>query len=159
MRGFSGAGKRGHSGRLAAAASPGLMREVRVPLVVGPSEIHGRGVLAATRIPARTKIGEFAGERISWREARRRARGRRHIAIVELEDGTAIDASVRGNIFRYLNHSCAPNAFLRILGAHAEFYALRPIERGEEITCDTGETHHGGTLPCRCGAHRCRSFI
>ena len=67
---------------------------------------------------------------VSWntlREARRRAARRRRIAIVELHGGGAIDASVGGNEFRYTNHSCAPNAYMRIFGRHVGFYALRDI--------------------------------
>jgi SET domain-containing protein len=36
-----------------------------------------------------------------------------------------------------------------------EFYALRDIEPGEEITVNYGETHHDGQLACRCGAPGC----
>src|SRR5438045_4064745 len=52
-------------------------------LHVGASRLVGKGLFAGTRIPARAKIGEFEGERIGLREARRRARGRRIVAIVE----------------------------------------------------------------------------
>jgi SET domain-containing protein len=40
-----------------------------------------------------------------------------------------------------------------------EFYSLRPIKAGEELTCDYGETHHDGRLPCRCGSVRCRGAL
>ncbi|HPP84032.1 MAG TPA: SET domain-containing protein-lysine N-methyltransferase, partial [Rubrivivax sp.] len=40
-----------------------------------------------------------------------------------------------------------------------EFYALRAIEPGEEITVDYGETHHEGRLACRCGAPGCRGAL
>ena len=33
------------------------------------------------------------------------------------------------------------------------------IAAGEEITVDYGETHHGGRLPCRCGATGCRGAL
>jgi SET domain-containing protein len=48
---------------------------------------------------------------------------------------------------------------MRIAYRHVEFYALRDIEAGEELTAHYGETHHEGTLPCRCGADRCQGFI
>ena len=130
-----------------------------LPLRVGPSDIDGRGVFATRGIRARRKIGELAGEFIGLREARRRASSRRRIAIVELPDGGAIDASVGGNEFRYINHSCRPNAFMRIFGRRVEFYALRHIRPGEEVTCDYGETQHEGTLRCRCGRPGCRDYL
>lgn len=133
-------------------------RRIYDALAVGPSRFAGRGLFAGTAIRARKKIGEYEGEVIGLREARRRARGRRIVAIVELERH-AIDAAGMDRGFRYINHSCAPNTFIRCTPERAEFYALRPIRRGEELTCDYGESQHNGTLPCRCGAPGCRGFI
>lgn len=126
---------------------------------VRQSRIHGKGLFVLRRIPARRKIGELSGELIRLAEARRRARGSPCIAIVEFEDGFALDASRHGNNFRYVNHSCSANTYLRRFGHHVELYALRAIEPGEELTCDYGETQHEGSLPCRCGASPCRSRL
>ena len=127
-------------------------------LTVAPSGITGRGVFAGGPIAARTKIGEFEGEVISIREARRRAKGRRIVAIVELA-GMAIDATTTRRGFRFINHSCVPNTFTRLTADRAEFYALRNIRKGEELTVDYGESHHNGTLRCRCGAADCQGWI
>ncbi|MFN7921840.1 MAG: SET domain-containing protein-lysine N-methyltransferase [Bryobacteraceae bacterium] len=134
------------------------MNALVYPLEVRPSRIDGLGLWSLKRIPARRKIGELIGEMITQREARRRARNFRRIAIVELGNGKAIDAT-NGNEFRYINHSCAGNVFIRIFGSHAEFYARRDIKAGEELTCDYGESHHDGKLPCQCGAPNCRGAI
>jgi len=127
-------------------------------LIVGRSRIAGRGLFAGCAIPARAKIGEFEGEIISIREARRRAKGRKVVAIVELE-GAAIDATATRHGFRFINHSCAPNTFTRLTDCRAEFYALRKIRAGEELTVDYGESHHDGKLPCLCGAVGCSGWI
>ncbi|MDP2326138.1 MAG: SET domain-containing protein-lysine N-methyltransferase [Gammaproteobacteria bacterium] len=127
-------------------------------LTIGPSSITGRGLFAGCAIPARAKIGEFEGEIITIREARRRAKGRRVVAIVELES-RAIDATATRRGFRFINHSCAPNTFTRLTDRRAEFYALRKIQPGEELTVDYGESHHNGKLPCQCGANRCSGWI
>jgi SET domain-containing protein len=127
-------------------------------LRVGRSRIAGRGLFAGCAIPSRAKIGEFEGEVIPLREARRRARGRKVIAIVEL-DHKAIDASSTRRGFRFINHSCAPNTFTRLTAHRAEFYALRRIRKGEELTVDYGRSHHEGRLRCRCGAAGCRGRI
>jgi len=129
------------------------------PIRTGRSGIEGRGVFADATIPARRKIGEFTGERISQREARRRARTLKHIKIVELDDRTAIDGTHGGSEFSFINHSCSPNTFMRICRGRVEFYSLRPIAKGEELTCDYVESHHEGKLPCRCGSSKCRGFI
>ena len=123
------------------------------------SRIQGRGLFALSAIPARRKLGELGGELITEREARRRARATDCVMIVEFGDGTALDASRTGSPFRYVNHSCSPNAFMRLFKGHVEFYALRPIAAGEELTCNYGETHHEGTLPCRCGSVGCQGYL
>jgi uncharacterized protein len=126
---------------------------------VGRSRIQGRGLFALSPVPARRKLGELGGERISQREARRRASETDCIAIVEFGDGTALDASRAGGHFRYVNHSCEPNSFMRLYRGRVEFYALRRIEAGEELTCDYGETHHEGALACRCGSAKCKGRL
>lgn len=127
-------------------------------LVVGRSAIVGKGLFSGTRIPARAKIGEFEGEVIGLRESRRRAKGRAIVAIVEL-DKHALDATASPRGFRFINHSCDPNTYIRCTADRAEFYALRAIAKGEELTADYGRSHHDGKLPCRCGAAGCRGFI
>ena len=133
-------------------------RRIYEALTVGPSAITGSGLFAGTRIPARAKIGEFEGEVIGLKEARRRAHGRKIVAIVELERH-AIDATDTGRGFRFINHSCAPNTYIRCTAQRAEFYALRSIPKGTELTADYGETQHNGQLRCRCGAPNCRGAI
>jgi SET domain-containing protein len=127
-------------------------------LVVRPSALVGRGLFSPIAIESRAKIGEFEGEVIGIREARRRARGRSVIAIVELERH-ALDATSMTRGFRFINHSCDPNTFMRCTPSRAEFYARRPIAAGEELTVDYGESHHDGKLRCRCGAAACRGYI
>lgn len=128
-------------------------------LVIGRSAIEGKGLFTDAPLPARKKIGEFTGERISLREARRRARGLKRIAIVEM-DSEAIDENGKGGgPFRFINHSCASNVFMRIAYHRVEFYARRDIRAGEELTCDYVYTQHEGKLPCRCKSSTCRKFL
>lgn len=122
---------------------------------VRASTIDGCGAFAAEPVPARRKIGEIRGEAISVEEARIRATRSERIMIVELSARRAIDFSRSADPMRYTNHSCAPNARLCIRNGRVEFYALRAIAPGEEITVDYGETHHEGRLACRCGAPNC----
>jgi uncharacterized protein len=126
---------------------------------VHASRIDGRGAFAAEAIPARRKIGEIRGESISVREARRRAKNAARIMIVELSETRAIDASQSTDPLRFTNHSCQPNAVLRIRQGRVEFYAMRDVKPGEEITANYGETHHEGKLRCRCGATGCIGMI
>ena len=126
---------------------------------VRASAIDGNGAFAAEPIPARLKIGEIRGESISVAQARIRATRTERVMIVELSDKRAIDFSKSSDPMRYTNHSCGPNARLCIRNGRVEFYALRAIAIGEEITVNYGETHHEGRLRCRCGALNCVGAI
>lgn len=150
---------------LPSAAEPVDPASLRVPgrrgdpqkyrVDVKPSRIDGQGAFAGEAIPARRKIGEIRGESVSVREARRRARGVERIMIVEVSETRAIDASASVDPLRFTNHSCRPNAALRIRQGRVEFYAMRDVAVGEELTVNYGETHHDGKLACRCGAVGC----
>jgi SET domain-containing protein len=126
---------------------------------VARSRIDGFGVFAAEPIPPRLKIGEIRGESITVAEARRRAAAQQRIMIVEISTRRAIDASRSNDPMRFTNHCCQPNARLAIRDGRIEFYALRAIMVGEEITVDYGETHHEGQLQCRCGAPGCIGWL
>ena len=126
---------------------------------VKPSAIDGNGVFAAEPIAARTKIGEVRGLSMSVDEARIKATRQERIMIVEVSERRAIDFSKSDDPMRYTNHSCAPNARLSLRQRRVEFYALRAIEPGEEITVNYGTTHHEGRLACRCGAPGCVRWL
>ena len=75
--------------------------------------------------------------------------------IVELSETRAIDATHSTDPLRFTNHSCRPNAAIRIRQGRVEFYAMRDIAPGEG---DHGEptarrTTRAGSY-CRCGAFR-----
>ena len=59
--------------------------------------------------------------------------------------------------WRFLNHSCAPNATIR----GRELVALRDIHALEEVTFDyeTTEWELASPFPCACGAERCRGEV
>ena len=139
------------------AASPEPPRPAyqKYAVRVQPSRIDGLGAFAAEPITALRKIGEIRGESISVAQARIRATRSERIMIVEVSDKTAIDFSQSADPMRYTNHSCRPNARLCIRQGRVEFYALRAIAPGTEITVNYGPTHHEGRLVCQCGALGC----
>ncbi len=123
------------------------------------SKIDGKGAFALQQISAGKKIGNLGGEVISLREARKRVAKTNRVAMVEFGDGRALDASINANELRYINHSCKPNTYMRVCYSKVEFYSLRLIEKGEELSCDYGETHHQGKLKCKCGSENCKGFL
>lgn len=135
---------------------------LRFPVEIKKSKIAGTGAYAIKAIPAKRKIGNMTGEIISYKEAQKRVKQQpgNVLFMVEFDnDNIALDASVHSNELRFINHSCNPNVFMRRAYRQVEYYALRNIRKGEELTCDYGETHHEGQLPCQCGAKNCRGFI
>ena len=119
------------------------------------SAIDGYGVFALEPVRRFHKIGEVRGETIPGPEARRRPATLARIMIVEISHKTAVDLAQSSDPMRFTNHSCQPNGRLTIRDGRIEFYAIRDIAIGEEITVDYGETHHEGRLTCRCGAPGC----
>jgi uncharacterized protein len=128
-------------------------------LEVRASRIDGQGAFALEAIPARRKIGEVRGEAISVQEAQRRAKGLARIMIIAVSERRAIDASQSADPLRFTNHSCRPNASLRVQQGRVAFYAMRDVAVDEEITVNYGETHHQGRLQCRCGAPGCAGSL
>jgi hypothetical protein len=141
------------------------------PYVVRRSGIHGRGVFATRTIRKGADIIEYRGERITMKEADRRPDSDPdnpyHTFLFELDDGDVIDAAVRGNAARWINHSCAPNCEAYENDEGRVFIAARrPIRKGEELAYDyrlnvegriTRDMREG--YACRCGAPRCRGTM
>ena len=127
-------------------------------LAIKKSRINGKGCFATLHFPRRKKIAEYTGERITTAEANRRA-GRRRLRICALDSRWSLDGSRGGNGTHYINHSCEPNSYMKILYGHIQFYALRDIRPGEEITVDYEMTLHPDSKRCFCGAQTCRGTI
>lgn len=140
------------------------------PFEVRRSTIQGKGVFATRKIRKDTQLIEYRGERIDDDEGDRRypfdENERHHTFLFRLEDGSVIDAGSRGNAAKYINHSCDPNCEAVEEDGRIFIYALRDIERGEELTYDyyyiLDEPHNAANkklYPCFCGARNCRGTI
>jgi len=116
------------------------------------STIHGWGIYATQRIPRNTRIIDYAGQKISNQESLRRERRyikQGHIWCFKLTNRTVIDAGVRGNDARFINHSCRPNCYIHIVGGIIWIRAARTIRKGEELTYNYN-TDGDGLIECRC---------
>jgi SET domain-containing protein len=139
-------------------------------IVVRHSSVHGNGVFAKRKIAAETCIIEYAGERITARQAVKRSGtdpdNPCHTFFFSLETGRLIDGASQGNDARWINHSCAPNCEAREEDGRVYIYALRDIRRGEELNYDYGliisERHTPAVkraYACLCGASTCRQTM
>jgi uncharacterized protein len=116
------------------------------------SRIQGWGVFATEPIAKNKRIVHYAGEKIPniesvKREVRYLKKG--HIWCFKLNRLYVRDAAVGGNIARYINHSCSPNCYTRIIGDTIWIIAAKNIARGEELTYDYS-TDGVGCIQCRC---------
>jgi SET domain-containing protein len=115
-------------------------------------------VYAGEPIPARHKVIEYTGERISRRETKIRA-SRPLNYIFTLDKYWAIDGSAGGSGAQYINHSCEPNLVARIMKGHILYFSTRAIKKGEELTVDYHFDKDVERVPCSCGSLRCRGTI
>jgi SET domain-containing protein len=127
-------------------------------LSIRKSDIHGDGCFAVSRFPRGLKIAEYTGEKITNAEANRRAT-RRKLRICAINNRWSLDGSRGGNGTHYINHSCKPNAYMKVVYGHILFIALRDIQPDEEITIDYESTLHSNKKRCTCGAPSCRGTI
>jgi SET domain-containing protein len=135
------------------------------------SAIHGRGVFAAAPIRKGTVIVEYKGKRTSWDEAMERPDSdpddSAHTFLFELDDGRVIDARVRGNAARWINHSCDPNCTtFEDEDGRVFIKAKRGILAGSELSYDYRLTVEGkltkrerAQYACRCGTIKCRGSL
>lgn len=142
-------------------SSPARLKEQTLApgLTVKASPIDGLGCYATQPFRKGHKIAEYVGERITPREIKRRVQGVKHIRICAIDSYWAIDGGVGGNGTEYINHSCNPSGFLKVINSRIYFYAKRDIAPGEEITLDYISSWHDDETKCSCGAANCRGTI
>jgi SET domain-containing protein len=127
-------------------------------LSIRPSKIHRWGVYAAEDIPARRKVMEYTGERISRRETKRRGQGK-YIYLFTLDSYWCVDGAVGGSGAELINHSCDPNLYSWIHHGHILYMSKKTIRKGEELTVDYRFDKDVDTVPCKCGSSACRGTI
>jgi hypothetical protein len=84
--------------------------------------------------------------------------------MMQLEPGWYIDARYRGNLTRFINHSCDPNCELipkNVAGyMRIAIVAIKDIESGTFLSYDYKfETNQAERFACRCGSKNCRGSL
>ncbi|TYG69826.1 hypothetical protein ES288_D05G262400v1 [Gossypium darwinii] len=130
----------------------------------------GFGLRMLESISAGQFLIEYVGEVLDMQayEARQKeyaSRGQRHFYFMTLNGSEVIDAYVKGNLGRFINHSCDPNCRTEKWMVNGEIciglFALRDIKKGEEITFDYNYVRVFGAAAkkCHCGSSHCRGYI
>ncbi|XP_072238928.1 histone-lysine N-methyltransferase SETMAR [Leuresthes tenuis] len=134
-----------------------VQRGLQLRLEVYRTMNRGWGARTLQRIPRGTFVCEYAGEVISFEEARRRQLAQRseennYIIAVREHAGTSsitetfVDPAQVGNVGRFLNHSCQPNLIMLPVRVHSviprlALFAERDIDAQEELTFDYSGGH------------------
>lgn len=142
----------------------------RPRLAVRRSGIHGRGVFACRPLREDETVCEYKGEIISEAEVERRypenMDGPNHTFVFGVAYNHNIDGGAKGNIARWINHSCDPNCDTYEKDKRMFIRAIRDIRPGEELSYDywieAGERITKAVKarwPCFCGAKNCRGTV
>ncbi|KAI5061501.1 hypothetical protein GOP47_0024006 [Adiantum capillus-veneris] len=133
------------------------------------TEERGWGLLAAQDVKMGEFVIEYCGEVISCEEARTRSQtyeveGLQDAYIISLSGSEFIDATRKGSLGRFINHSCDPNCETRkwtVLGeVRVGIFAKKDIKAGTELTYNYNFEWYGGAkVRCRCGATSCVGFL
>jgi len=137
------------------------------------SPIHGNGIFATQDIAKGERVIRYQGALRTHEEVDEEYGGQDengHTFLFTLNDTYVIDANVRANIARWMNHSCDPNCEAvveeddkgRPEKDKVFIEAIKDIAKGEELTYNYGivlEERHTPKLKklwgCRCGADNC----
>ena len=116
------------------------LQKRKKPVKFARSAIHNWGLYSLERIQTSEMIIEYVGERIrqeiaDLREIRYTESGIGSSYLFRIDEGTVVDATKKGGIARFINHSCSPNCTAKIIRVGGTkrivIYALRDIEKGK----------------------------
>lgn len=118
------------------AISFNQLKKRKKPVKFARSAIHNWGLYAMEDIAANDMIIEYVGEKVRQQVADIRERhylksGIGSSYLFRIDENTVIDATKKGGIARFINHSCTPNCTAKIIRVEGSkrivIYALRDI--------------------------------
>ncbi|SPN98386.1 related to Histone-lysine N-methyltransferase, H3 lysine-36 specific [Cephalotrichum gorgonifer] len=146
-----------------------FQRKLYADVSVIKTEKKGYGLRANTHLEPNDFIREYVGEVINEPTFRRRMlqydeEGIKHFYFMSLTKNEFVDATKKGGLGRFCNHSCNPNCYVDkwVVGDKLRMgiFVLRQIQPGEEITFNYNVDRYGADpQPCYCGEPNCVGFI
>ncbi|KAI8897688.1 hypothetical protein BC833DRAFT_592737 [Globomyces pollinis-pini] len=139
------------------------------PIRIFRTQKKGFGLQCKKDLKKGSFIIEYCGEILSTTIFKKRIqeyskKKAQHFYFMSLKSQEYIDASKKGNISRFMNHSCLPNCELQkwVVGPHMRIgiFAKIDIPAGTELTFDYKFERYGAQAqPCYCGESICTGFI
>ncbi|KAK4688692.1 [histone H3]-lysine36 N-trimethyltransferase, partial [Tremellales sp. Uapishka_1] len=133
------------------------------------TEMKGFGLRAETDLSSGSLIYEYIGEVVTDKTFRKRMQayaeeGIRHFYFMMLQKDEYIDATKKGGIGRFANHSCNPNCEVQkwVVGRRLRMgiFTKRDVIQGEEITFNYNVDRYGHDAQiCYCGEPNCVGTI
>ncbi|KKF95138.1 Histone-lysine N-methyltransferase H3 lysine-36 specific [Ceratocystis platani] len=133
------------------------------------TEKKGYGLRARQDLQANDFIYEYIGDVINEATFRRRMikydkGGIKHFYFMSLTRSEFVDATVKGNLGRFCNHSCNPNCYVDkwVVGNKLRMgiFALCDIQAGEELVFNYNVDRYGAEPQvCYCGESNCVGVI
>ncbi|CDO91824.1 unnamed protein product [Kluyveromyces dobzhanskii CBS 2104] len=146
-----------------------FQRKQYADISVFKTKRKGFGVRANSDIEQHKFIYEYIGEVIEEEEFRNRMvkydqQGLKHFYFMMLQTGEFLDATLKGCIARFCNHSCNPNSYVNKWVVNGKLkmgiFANRQIKKGEEVTFDYNVDRYGANAqPCYCEEPNCIGFL
>lgn len=146
-----------------------FQRKEYADVAVIKTEKKGFGLRANVDLRPHQLIFEYIGEVINETHFRRRMiqydeEGIKHFYFMSLSKGEFVDATKRGNLGRFCNHSCNPNCYVDkwVVGEKLRMgiFAERHVKAGEELVFNYNVDRYGADpQPCYCAEPNCTGFI
>ncbi|XP_055518087.1 histone-lysine N-methyltransferase NSD3 isoform X2 [Leucoraja erinacea] len=133
------------------------------------TDVRGWGLRTKVDIKKGQFVTEYVGELIDEEECRNRIKHAHEANITNfylltLTKDRIIDAGPKGNLSRFMNHSCNPNCETQkwtVMGdARVGLFALCDVRAGSELTFNYNLDCLGnGKTVCKCGAPNCSGYL
>ncbi|KAK8247197.1 hypothetical protein HDK90DRAFT_35533 [Phyllosticta capitalensis] len=146
-----------------------FLRKQYADVTVIKTEKKGYGLRANVNLKPNDFVFEYIGEVINESQFRRRMgqydqEGIKHFYFMSLTKGEFVDATKKGNLGRFCNHSCNPNCYVDkwVVGDKLRMgiFAERHIKAGEELVFNYNVDRYGADpQPCYCAEQNCTGFI
>ncbi|XP_062913227.1 histone-lysine N-methyltransferase SETD2 isoform X2 [Mobula hypostoma] len=133
------------------------------------TERKGWGLRTDKELSVNSFVLEYCGEVLDHKEFKTRvkeyARNKNiHYYFMALKNDEIIDATLKGNCSRFMNHSCEPNCETQKWTVNGQlrvgFFTTKTVPAGTELTFDYQFQRYGKEAQkCFCGSANCRGYL